>query len=66
MVAKQARLTPETILEVFSELGLENEKARDEFLKLSEVSDWSVWQEGDHGDQDTRGNTALDVSNDDA
>ena len=66
MVAKQDRLTPETIIEVFRELGLEDEKARDEFLKLSKVSDWSVWQEGNQGDQDTRGNTALDVSSNDA
>ena len=66
MVAKQDRLTPETIIEVFRELGLADEKARDEFLKLSKVSDWSVWQEEDQTDQDTRGNTALDVSDNDA
>ena len=66
MVAKQDGLTPETILGVFRDLGLADEKARDEFLKLSKVSDWSVWQENDQADQDTRGNTALDVSNNDA
>lgn len=66
MVAKQDGLTPETIVDVFRELGLADEKARDEFLKLSKVSDWSVWQEEDQVDQDTRGNTALDVSNNDA
>ena len=66
MVAKQDGLTPETIIQVFRELGLADEKARDEFLKLSKVSDWSVWQEKDQADQDTRGNTALDVSNNDA
>lgn len=66
MVAKQDGLTPETIIEVFRELGLADEKVRREFLKLSKVSDWSVWHEKDQADQDTRGNTAWDVSNNDA
>ena len=66
MTTKQDRLSSETTIEVFRELGLDDEKVRNEFLQLSKVADWSVWQENCDDKQDTRGNTALDVSGKDA
>ena len=40
------RKTPdmEAILEVFRELGLEDARVRDKFLRLVEPSDWHTWK----------------------
>ena len=40
------RKTPdmEAILEVFRELGLEDARVRDKFLRLAELGDWHTWR----------------------
>ena len=59
MAAKQRRLNHKTILELFKELELDDDRKRDTFLKLSATRDWSVWEEELYENQDTRGNTAV-------
>ena len=62
MVVKQETPVSEAILSVFRELGLEDERVRNQLQALSCVDDWRVWQEDRYEEQDTRGNTLIEVS----
>lgn len=62
MAAKQETPVSEAILRVFRDLGLEDEKIRNKFQKLSYADDWRMWNEDCHESQDTRGNTLVDVT----